>query len=1105
MLVLLGLFSSVLAAQICAGFSAHPSADYEYLVASSETALPAGSSYRWLVNGKPQAAASISQLFLLHADGVTTSTEGAKPLTAKGVSYAPGKWKSAITLAAGGTLGYPRAGSLNFNEGTVEMWVAPLAAGGDPRYSAREHALFYYASPNGDSLKVAQSASGILYGGGTVGGQWESAYGGGASSSAWQKGEWHHLAFTFSASGNSMRFYVDGVLTADTNERHYTPPGLGGDRFFLGGTSGGTEAAYLFDEVRVWSRPMSAQEIKANATRLDQPRNDEVWLPLAPFSPGDRIVFQSTASSNTTSQSLAFPGSTVPGRACVAPEFDYAGIPITQPNPPSTLLPTGATQLDLTVQSAQPAVCGWALGTPLEFTGMTPFRNGQGGTAHRTLIAGLSPDPATVNDVYVRCDSAPSYVMHLLYRSLGSVNPRFPRTSNLWGSSNELAAGMDHAARVDLYLGATFTPGQIRTLRALNPAVLILNSINTVENSGLSEDYYLHDIHGKRIEVWPGSYRLNLTKPYVAEYQANFAYRKLVESGMLLDGCFFDNFFTTQSWLKADIYGNVVQIDANEDGKEDDPAWLDAAWHDGVYHELNTWRSLMPNALASGHLPRPPQTEFSTIFNGDSIGFLSPETADGTVAFGTFWSAYQPWWSIGRAPVIEMVESAPPFQIGYGYGYNPQTNIPASTLEFARTYFPYVRFGLAFTLMNDGYFAHEFGDTWHGNNWWYDELDFDLGYPLAPAQAVAVPGTSDATLLTNGGFEAVLSGSWVLQVTRTNGAAATVSVETANCHSGACAHLAVAAIDSTNWHVDFEEQNRPLQQGVSYDLSFWARADVARPIAVNSQKNSADFRNYGLSKTLTIGTGWARYTVTFQANETVTDARIQFWAGQQTGDVWLDEVSLTVHPPDVYRRDFTNGTVILNGTRQRQTVSVGPGFHRLTGAQAPLHEYILDDAGPQFTSTGPWRAVQYDSGMWKAAGPYFHNWGAGCYQLDGATGTAQWDLALRADDTYSIDAWWPAAPGASGWSKQAIFEVVAAGKVLATTTVDQSTGGDQWHTVAVVKLAAQDAPFVRVRNGGTGAVIADALHIRSASRYNDGSAVSSVTLEPMDGIVLARN
>ena len=57
---------------------------------------------------------------------------------------------------------------------------------------------------------------------------------------------------------------------------------------------------------------------------------------------------------------------------------------------------------------------------------------------------------------------------------------------------------------------------------------------------------------------------------------------------------------------------------------------------------------------------------------------------------------------------------------------------------------------------------------------------------------------------------------------------------------------------------------------------------------------------------------------------------------------------------------------------------------------------------------------------------------------------------------------------------------------------------------ATVLLKGADAPIVRVRNEGTGAAISDALHVRSAARYNDGSPAASVMLEPMDGIVLQR-
>ncbi len=60
------------------------------------------------------------------------------------------------------------------------------------------------------------------------------------------------------------------------------------------------------------------------------------------------------------------------------------------------------------------------------------------------------------------------------------------------------------------------------------------------------------------------------------------------------------------------------------------------------------------------------------------------------------------------------------------------------------------------------------------------------------------------------------------------------------------------------------------------------------------------------------------------------------------------------------------------------------------------------------------------------------------------------------------------------------------------------------HTVAEVALTPQDAAFVRVTSADGLMCIADALHVRSAARYNDGSLVSFVPLAPMDGIVLAR-
>jgi len=87
---------------------------------------------------------------------------------------------------------------------------------------------------------------------------------------------------------------------------------------------------------------------------------------------------------------------------------------------------------------------------------------------------------------------------------------------------------------------------------------------------------------------------------------------------------------------------------------------------------------------------------------------------------------------------------------------------------------------------------------------------------------------------------------------------------------------------------------------------------------------------------------------------------------------------------------------------------------------------------------------------------------------------------------------------------RAVYEVVAGGQVVSRAVLDQRSGGDEWHVVAEVPLKPADEAFVRLRCNGRRPCIADALHLRSASRYNDGAPASDVELAPMDGIVLRR-
>jgi uncharacterized protein (TIGR03437 family) len=204
--------------------------------------------------------------------------------------------------------------------------------------------------------------------------------------------------------------------------------------------------------------------------------------------------------------------------------------------------------------------------------------------------------------------------------------------------------------------------------------------------------------------------------------------------------------------------------------------------------------------------------------------------------------------------------------------------------------------------------------------------------------------------------------------------------------------------------------------------------------------------------------------------------------------------------------------VLLNGTTTPQTLAPGSGFQRFTGMQAPLYQYIVDDSSASFSSTGAWYTATYNSGGGTAGGetvngPYYHAWGTTCNELDSGAGNAVWNLGITQDGTYTLSVWLPAAPSASSWTKSALYEVLANGVAVFSATLDQSTAsaGDQWHLIApALHLTAASSPALRVSNTGSGPLIADAVYVYSAALYNDGSAAPSVTLAPMDGILLQR-
>ena len=186
-------------------------------------------------------------------------------------------------------------------------------------------------------------------------------------------------------------------------------------------------------------------------------------------------------------------------------------------------------------------------------------------------------------------------------------------------------------------------------------------------------------------------------------------------------------------------------------------------------------------------------------------------------------------------------------------------------------------------------------------------------------------------------------------------------------------------------------------------------------------------------------------------------------------------------------------------------MSLGKGYSRIVGSQAPRWQYIKDDDDGEVLYKGQWKATHYDTPEWKPDPPFYHDWGSSCRESADAGAYADYDLAVPEDGTYTVKVWFPEAPNRAKRTTAALYEIVSEGKVIASAKLDQTKSPDTWQTVATVTLRAGDKPQLRLRNEGVGILYADAVYVESGARYNDGSEAKEVTLEPFDGILLKRS
>jgi uncharacterized protein (TIGR03437 family) len=146
-------------------------------------------------------------------------------------------------------------------------------------------------------------------------------------------------------------------------------------------------------------------------------------------------------------------------------------------------------------------------------------------------------------------------------------------------------------------------------------------------------------------------------------------------------------------------------------------------------------------------------------------------------------------------------------------------------------------------------------------------------------------------LIKNGSFESPVAGTWIEYLDPNSKAVALFERTTSTAHDGNYSEHVSVTTAGTKGNVQLLQLGIPVIQGTTYLFQFWAKSSNMRNMGVGIVSN-ADFHSFGLSTTFTLGsTDWQLYQATFQATETNT-GRLEFFFGDQTGDVWLDSVSL---------------------------------------------------------------------------------------------------------------------------------------------------------------------------------------------------------------------